>query len=59
MMIEDRKYSDSKLDSSQMGGNAVHPGWVWELEKPGGFFMQQVTSNKVKRGDGVPQVFQI
>ena len=48
MITADRKYCDSRPDSSQMGGNAGHPVWVRELEKLADFFMQQGTRNKVK-----------
>lgn len=54
MITADRKYCDSRPDSSQMGGNAGQPVWVGELEKLADFFMQQGTHNKVKEGKKIP-----
>lgn len=54
MIIADRKYWNSRPDSSQMEGNAGQPVWVGELEKLADFFMQQGTHNKVKEEKKIP-----
>lgn len=56
MITADRKYCDSRPDSSQMGGNAGHPGGQESLRSLLAFFffMKQETRNKVKEGKKIP-----
>lgn len=49
MITADRKYCDSRPDSSQMGGNAGHPVWVRELEKLAGILCSKELVTKLKK----------